>query len=273
MSREYSLGIADIVPDPADVLRSQGIPLAGAAAPGLEAEELAARVRAGEPVVQETVPPRIRRLLAESGRLYLELARPRALLAEITAAEFAPVYEGNGRNAPETPLAKIFPRARHLWLFALTLGAELSAEIERRLAEGDYALGVMLDSWASRGADQAVNRLEEDRRRITVRSGDGDMVVLSYSPGYCGWNILAQRELFKWLRPAAIGLSLNESCLMWPLKSVTGVLVAGPPDIHRFEDRFPFCRECRDRTCRQRMDRLAAGPAEPAAPRVQEHNL
>ncbi|MBN2430677.1 MAG: hypothetical protein JXQ27_04345 [Acidobacteria bacterium] len=255
MSREVTLAIADVVPEPAAVLRRQGMPLVAESAPP---GDLEGRIRTGELSLPPGVPPHIRRLLLESGHLYLEMARPRALLAEITTAEFARVYAGNGQNEPHTPLADIFPRARRLWLFTLTVGDKLSQEIERRLAGGDYALGVMLDSWASEGAEQGVSRLEEHcRLRAAAEENDPSLVVLSYSPGYCGWNIRAQRELFAWLQPAAIGLKLNESCLMWPLKSVSGVLVAAPPDVHRFEDRFPFCRECRDRTCRRRMAQLA----------------
>jgi len=260
MSREPTLTINDVVPDPVAVLRQQGVPVHGVTMPRGDG---AAKIRSGDLVLPPGVPPRIRNLLVESGRRYLELARPRALLADVTAAEFAGIYAGNGQNEPQTPLAGLFPRARRLWLFALTLGEELSREIEARLADGDYAVGVMLDGWASEGAERAVARLEDTCRRWTrEEEGDPSLMVLSYSPGYCGWNIRAQRELFEYLRPAAIGLSLNESCLMWPLKSVTGVLVAAPPDVHRFEDRFPFCRECRDRTCRRRMAQLAAATGE-----------
>ena len=81
-----------------------------------------------------------------------------------------------------------------------------------------------------------------------------------YSPGYCGWHITAQRKLFAALQPAAIGVSLNASCLMEPLKSVSGVILAGPPAIHEFEAGFPFCRQCRDRSCGARL--ADAGPAD-----------
>ena len=56
--------------------------------------------------------------------------------------------------------------------------------------------------------------------------------VLRYSPGYCGWHVSGQINLFNTLTPEKIGITLGESCLMNPLKSVSGVLVAGPPNIH-----------------------------------------
>jgi hypothetical protein len=40
---------------------------------------------------------------------------------------------------------------------------------------------------------------------------------------------------------------------MQPLKSVSGVLVAGPGSIHDFDDDFDFCDECATRQCRERI--------------------
>ena len=37
------------------------------------------------------------------------------------------------------------------------------------------------------------------------------------------------------------------------LKSITGVIVAGPAAIHSFDDDFAFCSECRTRGCRKRI--------------------
>ena len=80
--------------------------------------------------------------------------------------------------------------------------------------------------------------------------------VLSYSPGYCGWHISGQKKLFAFLHPEEIGIRLLDSFLMHPLKSVSGVFVCGPEDIHRFENGFAFCGECRHQTCRERIDSL-----------------
>ena len=82
--------------------------------------------------------------------------------------------------------------------------------------------------------------------------------VLPYSPGYCGWHVSGQRALFAYLDAGEIGVTLNASCLMNPLKSVSGVLAAGPPDIHRFAPTYACCAECRNRTCLGRQSLLSA---------------
>jgi hypothetical protein len=76
--------------------------------------------------------------------------------------------------------------------------------------------------------------------------------VLLYSPGYCGWHISGQKKLFEFLRPERIDIRLNERFLMIPLKSISGVLVAGAAEIHHISERYPFCDHCQSPTCRER---------------------
>jgi len=75
------------------------------------------------------VPARIRALLDSAMRRYLELAEPRAVIADISIADFAPVYRGDGHNAHETPLERIYPQAHGLALMAATVGPRASAEV------------------------------------------------------------------------------------------------------------------------------------------------
>ena len=94
-----------------------------------------------------------------------------------------------------------------------------------------------------------------DELKNTGRWND-EMAVLGYSPGYCGWHITAQKKFFNFLKPGEIGITLNDSCLMTPLKSITGVLVAGPKDIHIFKNDYEYCDTCKNKSCLERMKRL-----------------
>jgi len=113
----------------------------------------------------------------------------------------------------------------------------------------------MLDAVASERADHAAQRLAEDYRAGLVERGETDTetAVLPYSPGYCGWHITGQIRLFDYLVPQKIGMTLNASCLMQPLKSVSGVLVAGAASIHSFDNDFEFCDDCATQDCRARI--------------------
>jgi hypothetical protein len=85
---------------------------------------------------------------------------------------------------------------------------------------------------------------------------DAERGMLRFSPGYCGWDLTAQRALFESLRPEAIGIFLTGSCLMQPLKSVSGVIVAGKKEIFEFDDDFSFCSDCATHECRDRIRSL-----------------
>jgi hypothetical protein len=65
-----------------------------------------------------------------------------------------------------------------------------------------------------------------------------------------------QGKLFEFLRPREIGITLRESYLMDPLKSVSGVVLVGPREIHEFEMDYSFCAECRTPSCRARINTI-----------------
>jgi hypothetical protein len=108
----------------------------------------------------------------------------------------------------------------------------------------------MLDAVASAAADRLADLLAG---RFAAAGHSTNVRVLPYSPGYCGWHVSGQRALFRYLQPEEIGIRLNASCLMQPLKSVSAVLVGGAPDIHKFRPTYSFCDACQDKHCRGRM--------------------
>jgi hypothetical protein len=217
------------------------------------------------------ISDRVEALLKVAGDRFAELARPRAVVLAVDHDAVAKVLQGDGFEPEDTPVGSIAPQADGLALFAATLGQEISDEIDARFAGGDFALAAMLDSFASEAAEAVVVRLEEwfaGQVSDTEVVGGGAVhcaptgparsasVVLAYSPGYCGWPVTGQRRLFAALEPAEVGITLTPSCLMRPLKSVSGVLVAGPLSLHDLGQGFPCCAACSDAACRARIERL-----------------
>ncbi len=175
------------------------------------------------------------------------------LLVELDVEAFDDIYRAALDNAEPAPLAGIYPRAARLALFVVTLGEAISEEIQVGFATNDFAYASMLDTAASLAAESAVGVLEQ---RLEAASADSGLRVLSYSPGYCGWHLSGQRSLFARLGPERIGVRLDTSFLMKPLKSVSGVLVAAAPADHDFANAFEFCQLCRTKNCRERLGRL-----------------
>lgn len=232
MRRIVEWAAAETVPPRAAVCRLQGLPETG------------------------SLPPRLAALLDAAVAEYRRLAEPRAIVADISPAAFGALYRGEGRDARETPLERIYPQAGRLALFACTVGAGLTARIGDLFARHEPALGAALDSVSSAAADYVAELTGARYLAEVDEGGRRGWRVLPYSPGYCGWEVTGQRALFASLRPEAIGITLNTSCLMDPLKSVSGVLVAGRARIHVFRPVFECCAGCRDQACRERMARV-----------------
>ncbi|HSP33241.1 MAG TPA: hypothetical protein VLU46_02875 [Thermoanaerobaculia bacterium] len=185
----------------------------------------------------------LRAILDDSEQRIHDLIQPVGVIQEIAADEFLTVYRGEGRNAAESPLPLIVPRAKRLAIFAGTLGDTISQQIAMLLREGDAASAMVLDAYASETANRLAYALSND-------FGDD---VLPYSPGYCGWHVSGQRALFDVLQPADIGITINASCLMTPIKSLSGVLVSADAAAHQFRPAFAFCDECSTQECVPRM--------------------
>jgi hypothetical protein len=234
MRQIIDIPVPRIKPSREDILKAQGI------AKGTDPSE------------------KILKLLEDSMTWFELLSEPTAIIQKICMEEFYKVFAGNGKNAKDTPLKKIVPQASALALGAATLGQPISRKITDLFARNDFALASMLDSAASIGADNCGRFMEEVLRRELQRKfpEQVNLTVLLYSPGYCGWHISGQEALFQSLQPGNIGIQLNGSFLMDPLKSISGLLVAGEPDIHRFTGDYPFCKECKNHTCVSRMKRL-----------------
>jgi hypothetical protein len=224
---------ADTLPDPREALHLQGIPA------GVDPS------------------PRILSIVEAAAAAYLETAEPRALVAGISREAFARVFRGEGCNAPETPIETVVPRADALALFVATVGARVTDRIRALFAKNEPALAAMLDAVASAAAD-GLTRLLALRHPVVIADANGQSrVTLGYSPGYCGWHVSGQRALLAYLEAEAIGVTLNASYLMHPLKSVSGVLAAGPADMHRFAPVYEFCEDCRTRRCVGRLQQLS----------------
>lgn len=192
------------------------------------------------------IPERISDLYEYSLSVFITELEPKGIIKEVSISEFSEIFKGEGANDEHAVVQDIFPLADFLALFALTLGGKISDTISALFAKKDYAHAYMLDSIASACADNASSISE---RRINV---DEASKTLLYSPGYCGWNLSGQKQLFKNLEPENIGISLNETFLMSPLKSISGVLISGKKDIHDFDNDFTFCAQCKTLNCLDR---------------------
>lgn len=201
--------------------------------------------RSGSPAVAT-----VQSIIDRSREVFVDGAQPRGLYQSIATKDFDEIYRGQGDNDDDTPLEHVVDEAVSLALFAVTLGDRISDRISALFDAGELAEGYILDQVASFAADELADIAG---RRFRTGSERNDLAVVPYSPGYCGWHVSGQQALFANLQPDEIGISLNDSSLMHPIKSVSGVLVLAPVEAHDFSPAFPCCATCTTLACQERV--------------------
>lgn len=136
-------------------------------------------------------------------------------------------------------------------LFGATLGIGVD-QLLFRTSKTDMAKTVVLQACAAALLEEYCDECQ-DRIRQEMES-EGRYLRPRFSPGYGDFPIECQRDLVRMLDCAkSIGLTLTESCMMAPSKSVTAVIGAGRAAVrcHR-----QGCESCEKLDCIYRRDTL-----------------
>lgn len=110
--------------------------------------------------------------------------------------------------------------------FVATAGADFEALRKSSENSGDMVRAYILDSIGSVIAEKTADRMEEALDSLLAPAGWHH--TNRFSPGYCGWHVSGQHDLFA-LFPDGhpCGVTLTPSALMLPIKSVSGVIGLG----------------------------------------------
>jgi len=109
--------------------------------------------------------------------------------------------------------------------FMVTVGPEPEKLARELLQRGEYLEAYITDLVASALVDSVAACVHEDIRREADLQGD--KVTNRYSPGYCSWDVDEQQKLFSLFPENTCGISLSESSLMHPVKSISGIIGMG----------------------------------------------
>ena len=113
----------------------------------------------------------------------------------------------------------------HFAAFVVTAGMEFDEYCNRLKAEGDIVSEFIAYSIGTEIAEAVVRYVSD---KIAAEASDISMgYTHSYSPGYCSWHVREQENLFKIMPEKPCGITLNESNLMFPEKSVSGIIGLG----------------------------------------------
>ncbi|MCK4749054.1 MAG: 5-methyltetrahydrofolate--homocysteine methyltransferase [Bacteroidales bacterium] len=109
--------------------------------------------------------------------------------------------------------------------FVVTAGPEPEALSRSLINSGQFLEGYIVDLVASGIVESAANQVH--RHIKDVAGSEGMKITNRYSPGYCSWPVNEQQKLFSLLPNGCCGITLSESSLMSPIKSVSGIIGIG----------------------------------------------
>jgi len=157
----------------------------------------------------------------------LTLAQPKAIWvdSEITGYSETELRIPGGTLKSKL-LARMAGPGQKLVLFAMTIGSAVDEQISAYQRANNMSSALALDETAStlvsKGTAAELGKIEENYRR------EGLKTTFPMGPGHSYWQGLEDLEdIFDILKPELIGISLNESNLMQPRKSVCMVMGVG----------------------------------------------
>lgn len=112
-----------------------------------------------------------------------------------------------------------------LAIIVATIGDKITNYLSSLMENGDTLTGYIADQIASElvecWADDVENELEKSLSQLGMK------ITNRYSPGYCGWDVSDQHNLFSLLPEKFCGINLTDNALMIPIKSISAVIGIG----------------------------------------------
>jgi len=122
-------------------------------------------------------------------------------------------------------IQKMLRNSEYYALFIATIGPGAETIARESMAAGDYLEGYISNIAGSVLAEEIAEQTHQAIGKEAKRQGM--LITNRYSPGYCGWNVVEQQKLFSFFPEKCCGITLTESSLMTPIKSVSGLVGLG----------------------------------------------
>jgi hypothetical protein len=177
------------------------------------------------------------------------LMRPRGLYRIDAVDELANrTLKLRSGTAYRGAIGQFLKHSEYVATFVVTIGSAVERLARRWMKGTNIMRGAIVDAVASEAVESIAYKLQDHLRQQGEIAGYD--VTPRYSPGYCGMLITEQRKIFATLPAEQINVRLSESCLMSPIKSVSGLIGLAPAE-KVGPARYP-CEFCSHPDCMQR---------------------
>lgn len=133
--------------------------------------------------------------------------------------------------------------ASYAAFFICTAGNIFTEITKHYNSQGEYLEAFVGDAIGSLTVENAMDKIQQDLENSL--STENLKITNRYSPGYCNWALLGQKDLFALVGDNTVGIELTDSCLMNPIKSVSGIIGIG----ENVKKRAYGCGICRNTEC------------------------
>jgi hypothetical protein len=174
--------------------------------------------------------------------------RPKVLFTtkKIQKIEGGTLTLEGGIKLKSAKISRTLKKCDRITFFLATIGDQVDDVIKTSLRKKKLSDAYIYDAIGSAAVEATVDdfqnqmdlKVKEKNQRTTLR----------FSPGYCDWKINEQEKVFSVLKNDLIDVDLNESYLMAPRKSVSGVFGIGSRELVDKDETNP-CRLCGMHTC------------------------
>lgn len=138
-------------------------------------------------------------------------------------------------------IAGLLKNSEYFCLFAATAGSSFQHFQDNIKEKGDILQTFILDIIGTCIAERTGDIME----KLLEEQIEDCKHTHRFSPGYCGWPLTEQKQLFRLLGNNPSGITLSKSCLMTPVKSISGIIGIGK----EVNEKQYGCNFCELETC------------------------
>ena len=135
--------------------------------------------------------------------------------------------------------------SEYIAIFACTIDNELNKKLigydKEQLTEA-YIFDTICTIIVEKSLKYMFQQLQNDLKDTGLKTTN------TISPGNCGWSIFDQKKIFQLLPKNYLNISLNNSGMMQPVKSISGIIGIGKSARFKHTD----CKSCLSKNCMYR---------------------
>ena len=145
-------------------------------------------------------------------------------------------------------ISEAITNSEQVGVFACTVSDELDSYLNSYNPQEDITEAYLADLIGTVVVEKTTGILSDNLYDLS--KSESLKITNTQSPGNCGWDVIEQKKLFSILPKNYLGISLNESGMMHPVKSISGIVGIGK----KVKFKHSECNLCTSANCMYRKE-------------------